>query len=119
MVQVASLFNQLLKHFPRTEFAKLVAKHKLVHLGINRAPLRSTLSYANKHRPAALFEDVFWVTLNQFRQQQLLGTRPTRFRFKNKLLSLDSTTISRNSPTWATLTCAASPTMGGGRNRLT
>jgi len=135
MVQVASLFNQLLKHFPRTEFAKLVAKHKaerdakgftcwtqfvamlfcqlsrtdslreicnglscclgkLVHLGINRAPLRSTLSYANKHRPAALFEDVFWATLNQFRQQQLLGARPTRFRFKNKLLSLDSTTIS-------------------------
>ena len=28
MVQVASLFNQLLKHFPRTEFAGLVAKHK-------------------------------------------------------------------------------------------
>src|SRR5262249_55655719 len=27
-------------------------------------------------------------------QQQLLGPRPTRFRFKNKLLSLDSTTIS-------------------------
>jgi hypothetical protein len=28
MVQVASLFNQLLKHFPRAEFAGLVAKHK-------------------------------------------------------------------------------------------
>src|SRR5215468_5237762 len=135
MVQVASLFNQLLKHFPRTEFARLVHKHgaergakgfrcwtqfvamlfcqlsrtdslreicnglscclgKLVHLGIDRAPLRSTLSYANQHRPAALFEDLFWTTLNRFRQQQLLGPRPTRFRFKNKLLSLDSTTIS-------------------------
>lgn len=27
MVQVASLFNQLLQHFPRTEFAALVKKH--------------------------------------------------------------------------------------------
>lgn len=26
MVQVASLFNQLLQHFPRTEFAALVKK---------------------------------------------------------------------------------------------
>jgi Domain of unknown function (DUF4372)/Transposase DDE domain len=135
MVSVASLFNQVLKHFPRTEFAALVKKHraerhakgfgcwtqfvamlfcqlahtdslreicnglrcclgKLVHLGVNRPPLRSTLSYANQHRPAALFEDLFWTTLGRFRQQQLLGSRPTRFRFKNKLLSLDSTTIS-------------------------
>src|SRR5690349_13396204 len=28
MVPVASLFNQLLQHFPRTEFAGLVRKHK-------------------------------------------------------------------------------------------
>ena len=28
MVQVASLFNQLLHHFPRLEFAALVKKHK-------------------------------------------------------------------------------------------
>ena len=27
IVQVASLFNQLLQHFPRTEFAALVKKH--------------------------------------------------------------------------------------------
>ena len=30
---------------------------KLVHLGITDAPNKSTLSYANEHRPAALFED--------------------------------------------------------------
>ena len=135
MVQVASLFNQLLKHFPRTEFAGLVAKHKaerdakgftcwtqfvamlfcqlartdslreicnglscclgkLVHLGVQTAPSKSTLSYANKHRPSALFEELFWTILQRFRQQQQLGARPTRFRFKNKLLLLDSTTIS-------------------------
>jgi len=135
MVPVASLFNQLLQHFPRTEFAALVRKHgaergakgftcwtqfvamlfcqlshsaslrdicnglscclgKLVHLGITRSPNKSTLSYANHKRPAALFEDLFWTALDRFRSSQSLGARPCRFRFKNKLLSLDSTTIS-------------------------
>jgi hypothetical protein len=135
MVQVASLFNQLLHQFPRVEFAGLVKKHKaeraakgfncwtqfvsmlfcqlghadslreicnglsccvgkLVHLGIARAPNKSTLSYANEHRPAALYQELFYTTLARFREQQVLGTRKRAFRFKNKLLSLDSTTIS-------------------------
>ena len=67
---------------------------RLVHVGILRAPCRSTLSYANEHRPAALFEDLFCTALARFRGQQGLGTRQHKFRFKNKLLSLDSTTIS-------------------------
>lgn len=67
---------------------------KLVHLGISNAPNRSTLSYANQHRPSALFEDLFYTSLKRFREQQGLGARKTKFRFKNKLLSLDSTTIS-------------------------
>jgi hypothetical protein len=66
----------------------------LIHVGIARAPCRSTLSYANEHRPAALFEDLFFTALARFRDQQGLGTRKHKFRFKNKLLSLDSTTIS-------------------------
>jgi hypothetical protein len=67
---------------------------RLVHVGITRAPCRSTLSYANEHRPAALFEDLFFTALARFREQQGLGGRMHKFRFKNKLLSLDSTTIS-------------------------
>lgn len=67
---------------------------KLVHLGIGRKPSKSNLSYANAHRPAALFEDLFWTMTNRFRGQGHLGTRKHNFRFKNKLLSLDSTTIS-------------------------
>src|ERR1700730_3669087 len=92
MVQVASLFNQLLDHFPKLEFDGLVREHeadkgakgfapwtqlvamlfcqlaradslreicnglacsqgKLTHLGIGVAPNKSTLAYANKHRP--------------------------------------------------------------------
>jgi hypothetical protein len=67
---------------------------KLNHLGVKRAPKRSTLSYANEHRPAELFQDQFWYLLDRFRRQGTWGMRKKIFRFKNKLLSLDSTTIS-------------------------
>jgi len=67
---------------------------KLVHLGIRSGLSRSNLSYANIHRPAELFEDLFWTTAQRFRAQGRLGPRKHKFRFKNKLLSLDSTTIS-------------------------
>ena len=62
---------------------------KLQHLGVGRAPVRSTLSYANAHRPAALFEDIFYGLLG--RCQALVG--PRKFCFKNKLYSLDATVI--------------------------
>jgi len=66
---------------------------KLVHLGIKRLPRKSTLSYANEHRPAELYEDLFWSVLKHFQSRQKLGYRKNKFRFKNNLLSLDSTTI--------------------------
>jgi hypothetical protein len=135
MIQAASLFNQLLQHFPRAEFAAVVRKHdaergakgftcwaqlvamlfcqmahadslreicnglacslgKLVHLGISVAPNKSTLAYANQHRPAKLYEELFYTALGRFRDEKGLGMRKQRFRFRNKLLSLDSTTIS-------------------------
>ena len=37
---------------------------RLAHLGA-KAPGRSTLAYANAHRPAALFEKVFYQLLDQ------------------------------------------------------
>src|SRR6266699_2881148 len=67
---------------------------KLVHLGIGVAPNKSTLAYANKHRPAELYEELFYTALGRFRDEKGLGPRKRKFRFKNKLLSLDSTTIS-------------------------
>ena len=67
---------------------------KLVHLGVRRGPSKSNLSYANRHRPAALYEGVFWAMTDRFRAQGRLGARKHKFRFTNKLLSLDSTTIS-------------------------
>jgi hypothetical protein len=41
-----------------------------VQVGITHAPRRSTLSYANEHRPATLFEDLFWTASARFREQQ-------------------------------------------------
>jgi len=67
---------------------------KLIHLGIDVAPNKSTLSYANRHRPAALYEELFYTALGRFRGEKGLGARKQKFRFRNKLLSLDSTTIS-------------------------
>jgi hypothetical protein len=67
---------------------------KLNHLGISGAPSKSNLSYANAHRPAALYEDMFWSMLERFRVQGRIDGPAHTFRFKNKLLSLDSTTIS-------------------------
>jgi hypothetical protein len=67
---------------------------KLVHLGVEKAPNKSTLSYANARRPAELYEDVFWSAAKRFREEGKLGGGKKKFRFRNKLLSLDSTTIS-------------------------
>jgi hypothetical protein len=67
---------------------------KLRHLGLRESPNKSTLSYANAHRPAAMFEELFWNTLGRFRSLGQLGPARHGFRFKNRLLSLDSTVIS-------------------------
>jgi len=66
---------------------------KLRHLGIDRAVTRSTLSYANEHRPADLFRDLFYATLRRFVVHGGL-TQKRKFRFNNPLLSIDATTIS-------------------------
>jgi len=93
---VAMLFCQLAHADSLREICNGLAcrEGKLVPLGIPNAPHTSTLSDANEHRPAALFENSFYTSLNRFRDQQGLGARKAKFRFKNKLLSLDSTTIS-------------------------
>jgi len=67
---------------------------KLRHLGILKSPKKSTLSYANEHRPASLYEELFWIVMDRFRTNGGIGSRKKKFRFKNKLLSFDSTTIS-------------------------
>jgi hypothetical protein len=88
---VAMLFCQLGRAHSLREICGGLAsvEGKLQHLGVGRAPVRSTLSYANAHRPAALFEEIFYGLLG--RCHALVG--PRKFRFKNKLYSLDATVI--------------------------
>jgi hypothetical protein len=62
---------------------------KLRHLGLPDAPKRSTLAYANEHRPWQLYRTVFYQLLSRCRE--VAGTHG--FRFKNKLLTLDATLI--------------------------
>jgi len=62
---------------------------KLRHLGLPEAPSRSTLAYANQHRPWQLYRGVFYQLLGRCRE--VAGGHG--FRFKNKLLSLDATLI--------------------------
>lgn len=63
---------------------------KLKHLGIS-APSHSTLAYANEHRPWELYQQVF---LKLFERCQVQGSiHKKKFRFKNKLISMDSSII--------------------------
>jgi hypothetical protein len=93
---VAMLFCQLAHADSLREICNGLAcgLGKLVHLGIGKAPNKSSLAYANQHRPAALYEELFSTALGRFREEKGLGSRKRKFRFKNKLMSLDSTTIS-------------------------
>jgi hypothetical protein len=62
---------------------------KLKHLGI-LTPHRSTLAYANEHRPWELYQELFLLLLKRIQNE---GIGKKKFRFKNKLVSLDSTII--------------------------
>jgi len=62
---------------------------RLAQLGM-KAPKRSTLAYANQHRTWELFRNVFYKTSERCRAE--LGYR-TKFRFRNRLLSIDSTVV--------------------------
>jgi Domain of unknown function (DUF4372)/Transposase DDE domain len=63
---------------------------KLSHLGIEQAPKRSSLAYANEHRSWELYQRLFFLLLERCRQA---GPFKKKFRFKNKLVSLDSTVV--------------------------
>ncbi len=64
---------------------------KLKHLGMDGAPPRSTLAYANENRPWQLYEDVFQTLLG--RCQHEAQNHKRKFRFKHKLLSIDGTMV--------------------------
>jgi Transposase DDE domain/Domain of unknown function (DUF4372) len=88
---VAMLFCQLADAQSLREITGGLAscEGRLEQLGVS-VPKRSTLAYANKHRPWELFRDVFYRTSERCRAE--LGHK-TKFRFKNRLLSIDSSVV--------------------------
>jgi hypothetical protein len=125
-----SVFHQILKLIPRTEFQQLADRHgsdrrskgfsswaqfvamifcqlgrvqslreieqglasaegRLQQLGVDSAAKRTTLAYANAHRPWQLYQDVF-----QSLYARCHAIAPKhKFRFRSPLLSLDASTI--------------------------
>lgn len=89
---VSMLFCQLGRAHSLREICNglLTCEGKLSHLGIAEAPKRSSLAYANEHRPWELYQRLFFLLLERCRKDAPFGKK---FRFKNKLVSLDSTVI--------------------------
>lgn len=68
------------------------ATGNLNHLGVEKAPSKSTISYQNKVRNWELFKDYYFSLLKGLGQQA--ATKRVKFRVKSKIFLLDSTTIS-------------------------
>ena len=49
---------------------------KLKHLGMNEPPKKSTLSYANAHRPWQMFRDLFYETVSVCKMAEMDGDLP-------------------------------------------
>jgi hypothetical protein len=68
------------------------ATGNLNHLGIDRAPSKSSISYQNKHRNHELFKEYYFQLLESLGQHPKF--KQVKFRIKSKIFLLDSTTIS-------------------------
>jgi hypothetical protein len=90
---IAMMFCQLANSRSLREICGGLAasEGKLRHLGVPEAPARSTLAYANEHRPWELYQTVFHQLLGKCQALAKGGKR--KFRFKNKLMSLDASVI--------------------------
>jgi hypothetical protein len=91
---VAMVFCQLGRAHSLREICNGLAasEGKLKHLGLPEAPHRSTLAYANAHRPWELFQSVFQALFARCSQEaQSRGQK--KFALPHKLISIDSTTL--------------------------
>ena len=92
---VAMLFCQLGQACSLREICGGLAatEGRLKHLGLDGAPKRSTLAYANQHRPWQLYQSVFELLLGRCQSLVAAQGGGKRFRFRNRLLSLDASVI--------------------------
>lgn len=88
---VAMMFCQLgrAQSLREIEQGLASAEGRLQQLGVEGAAKRSTLSYANAHRPWQLYQSVF----HRLYQRCADIAPGHKFRFRSRLLSLDATTI--------------------------
>lgn len=68
------------------------ATGNLNHLGVNKAPSKSSISYQNKNRCHELFKDYYFELLKSLGQHP--NFKQVKFKIKSKIFLLDSTTIS-------------------------
>src|SRR5665213_643313 len=92
---MAMLFCQLGRAHSLREICGGLAccEGQLKHLGVPVAPKKSTLAYANEHRPWQLFQTVFEQMLSECQELASRQGGRKKFRFKNKLMSLDGSII--------------------------
>jgi IS4 transposase len=92
---MAMLFCQLGRAHSLREICGGLAccEGQLKHLGVPVAPKKSTLAYANEHRPWQLYQTVFEQTLKKCQDLVTSQGGRKKFRFKNKLMSLDGSII--------------------------
>jgi hypothetical protein len=92
---VAMLFCQLAQAKSLREITSglRASEGKLRHLGLPEAPARSTLAYANSHRPWQLYETVFHQLLAKCRMRLGVAKSGGKLGLPGKLLSLDATVI--------------------------
>lgn len=95
---VAMLFCQLAQAQSLREICGGLASSqgKLRHLGLEGAPKRSTLAYANQHRPWELYQTLFGQLYEKCRGEleanSSAGSKP-RFRFRHRLLTIDASLV--------------------------
>lgn len=91
---VAMLFCQFAKSQSIRDISNGLrsATGNLNHLGISKAPSKSTISYQNKHRSWEVFRDYYYELLRSLGQQAAF--KQVKFRIKSKIFLLDATTIS-------------------------
>ena len=91
---VSMLFCQLAKSQSVRDISNGLrsATGNLNHLGIGKAPSKSTVSYQNKHRDWELFREYYYQLLGSLGQH--VGFKQVKFKIKSKIFLLDATTIS-------------------------
>jgi hypothetical protein len=92
---VAMLFCQVaqLKSLREVCLGLASCEAPLKHLGISETPNKSTLAYANEHRPWELYQTIFGQLLEKCQAEVAVRGGRKKFRFKNKLMSLDGSII--------------------------